>query len=85
MNKRYQLRKAVGRYWLLDMSQKGLAYKKPVCMNETGAYFWELIQKGYSKEMIIQYLCDEFGLEKSEATEDVEGYYKNLQQHGIEI
>lgn len=85
MTDKYQLRQAAGMYWLLDMSQKGLEYKKPVCMNETGAYLWELIRNGYSKEMVIKHLCEEFGLNQDEASEDVEGYYNTLLQHGIEI
>ena len=33
----YQLRYAAGIYWLLDMSQPGYPYRKPLPLNEMGA------------------------------------------------
>lgn len=82
---KYQLRHAAGIYWLLDMSQSGFNYKKPVPMNETGATLWKLLEKGYSKEQLIEYLCNEYGIESNEASKDIEVYYNNLRQYGIII
>ena len=37
-DRRYQLRHAAGRYWLLDMQQEGLVYHKPIELNECAAF-----------------------------------------------
>lgn len=79
----YQLREAAGRYWLLDMRQKGLKFKKPLCLNESGAYFWELIRQGKTKEQIICHLCDEFHLQQNEAKEDLEAFIEQLEEYNI--
>lgn len=36
-NNGYELRKAAGLYWLLDLRQDGEHYKPPLAMNEMGA------------------------------------------------
>lgn len=82
---KYQLRHAAGMYWLLDMEQKGPEYKKAVCMNESGAYFWKLIEEGKTKEQISEHLISEYGLDKAEAEQDVKEFFDNLQKQGIEI
>ena len=54
---RYQLRRAAGRYWLLDMEQEGVPYRRPLCMNEMGAAVWELLVRGLDREGIVEELC----------------------------
>lgn len=83
--KDYQLRHAAGMYWLLDMKQEGLTYKKPLCLNEGGAYIWERIQEGMSKEQIVQHLVAEFDLFEIDARQDVDLFYGQLQQHQITL
>ena len=72
-------------YWLLDMEQSGFSYKKPVPINETGATLWKLLEKGYSKEQLKEYLCDEFKIDSNEASKDIEAYYNVLRQYEILI
>ena len=46
----YQLRYAAGIYWLLDMSQPGYPYRKPLPLNEMGASIWRMMEKGWGQE-----------------------------------
>ena len=41
-NERYQIRKAAGVYWLLDMEQSGIEGRGCVMLNESGALIWNL-------------------------------------------
>jgi hypothetical protein len=79
----YQLRCAAGKYWLIDMKQTGPDYHKPLCLNEGGAYLWELLQNGLEKEQIITHLCHEFNLPPEEVRQDVEGFFMQLELHQI--
>ncbi len=85
MGKNYQVRKAAGRYWLLDMGQKGLDYKKPVPLNETGATIWELLQKSDSIERAVEEFAKGYGVEKEAVLEDVMQFLEQLRQQGISI
>ena len=53
-DRHYQLRHAAGRYWLLDMQQEGLDYRKPVVLNECAAFIWKRNDQGEPQEQIAQ-------------------------------
>lgn len=74
----YQLRHAAGRYWLLNVKQRGLDYIRPLCLNECGAYLWKMLCEGLDKITIADRLCDEFGLERGDALKDVEDFLEQL-------
>lgn len=81
--KRYQLRKAAGKYWLLDMEQTLDAYKQPIPFNEVGARIWELLSENYSIEGIVEILSKEYEATKAEIQPDVEDFLDQLKQKGI--
>ena len=54
---RYQLRRAAGVYWLLDMEQDGLSCERPIMLNECGAFLWQRFRDGKTKEAAVQELC----------------------------
>jgi len=81
--KRYQLRYAAGIYWLLDMEQTGEEYKKPVTMNECGAYIWQNYIESASEQEIAGMLHRRYGISSEEALEDIRGFIKQLQEQGI--
>lgn len=83
MDAEYQMRKAAGGYWLLDMGQTGLAYKNPVPLNETGAEIWELTEAGKTPEQIAEKFAKDYGIAKEEALADVRQFFEQLKQQGI--
>jgi hypothetical protein len=76
----YQLRRAAGKYWLLDMQQQGFDYHSPICLNESGAYLWQLYQTGCTREEIAGQLSREFGLGWEEALQDTNDFFNCIQQ-----
>lgn len=85
MGERYQVRKAAGGYWLLDMWQEGLDYKNPVPLNETGAAIWGLLCQGKMPEQAAAEIAAEYGIEKEEVLSDVRQFLEQLKQQGISI
>lgn len=81
---RYQLRHAAGLYWLIDMEQKGVPFKRPVPMNEVGAVIWNMLQEG-QRDRIADRLCMEYQVSREQAAQDVEQFLKNLSRHGVSI
>lgn len=76
----YQLRYAAGMYWLLNVKQRGFDYIRPLCLNESGAYLWQMLCEGMDKMKIADRLCNEFGLECEEALKDVEDFLEQLKK-----
>lgn len=78
----YQLRKAAGVYWLIDMDQKGVPFKKPIPVNEMGADIWRLLEQG-NKEEAAEWLCEEYEIGQEQAAHDMELFLYELRQRGI--
>lgn len=84
MDAKYQLRKAAGCYWLLDMTQSGLDYKRPVPLNESGARIWQLMADEGSKiEQAAQVMAQEYGIAASDALLDIRQFMEQLKKQGI--
>lgn len=79
---RYQLRFAAGQYWILDMEQAGIPYKKPLMVNEIGAGIWEMGSKGMGREEIAECLCREYHAGRQEVLEDIDRFRKQLETAG---
>jgi len=77
---RYQLRKAAGVCWLLDLEQQVGAYKKPMVMNSVGARIWELLSSGKTENEAAEALAEEYGEEKEEISKDVAAFIKQLEK-----
>lgn len=80
---RYQLRYAAGCYWLLDMTQPGVPYKKPLPLNKTGADIWKKTEAGLSLDAIAESMSSQFGVPVDEMKQDVENFYRQLEECGI--
>ena len=81
---RYKLRKAAGRYWLLDMEQPGFPYKLPVVINEGGAFIWQFLAEGLSVTCIAEKLAMEYGIPEEEAWQDIIQFISQLKEQGID-
>lgn len=81
----YQLRYAAGKYWLLDMKQKGVPYKRPMIMNSMGAKIWNLMTKNWSIEQITTVLIKEYDVTAEEIREDIVQFQKQLTAFGVAI
>jgi len=80
---RYQLRFAAGQYWILDMEQEGIPYKKPLMVNEIGARIWEMGAEGMKKDEIADCLCGEYQAGRQAVLEDIDRFRKQLETAGF--
>lgn len=80
---RYQLRKAAGRYWLLNMEQPGFPYKQPVVINEAGAFIWQNLADGLSVTCIAEKLGKEYNIPEEEAHQDIMQFMNQLEGQRI--
>lgn len=85
MGTMYQVRKAAGTYWLLNMEQDGLIFQKPVPLNESGAGIWQLLEEGKKPEQIAVIFAGEYGILAQEALEDIQQFIKQLEKQGISM
>lgn len=82
-DRRYQLRHAAGRYWLLDMQQEGLTYRKPIELNECAALIWEMCVRKRTQEEIASELQKHYGISMQQARKDAEQFIIRLREQGL--
>ncbi len=82
-DRRYQLRHAAGRYWLLDMQQEGLTYRKPIELNECAAFIWEAYTSGQTQDQIASELQKHYGISMQQARKDAEQFVIRLREQGL--
>lgn len=83
--KRYQIRRAAGLNWLLDMEQDANPYREPVPMNETGAKLFAALEEGKTREGLIDMLVREYEIPPDEARTDTEAFLKQLSDFGYTV
>lgn len=72
------LRKVAGEYWLIDISQKTIKYKKPLQINEVGAQIYTLYAKGKSCDDIVDLLSNDYKVEKLALENDVKAFLNKI-------
>ena len=81
----YQLRYAGGRYYLLDMGQLGVPYKRPMELNDIGAQIWQMLAEGYTGDVIAERLASEYNAKVEDVRKDVLQFQKSLLTYGVKI
>lgn len=84
-NERYQLRKAAGLYWLVDMEQSGVGRQEPIVLNECGAYIWKQYRLLQSETAVAEVLSREFGISAQEGLTDIRQFFQQLKEQGLDV
>lgn len=82
---RYIIRHAAGRYWLIDIKQAGMPYKKPIIINSAGAFIWEKYRVGLKVDEIAALISNECGISQMEALNDIKAFMEQLEKQGVEF
>lgn len=84
MADKYQLRNVAGVSWLLDVSQDGINYKRPLPLNETASTIWTMLTEGKEKSEIAEYLCEGDMELKSEIEKDIDEFVEQMREAGAD-
>ena len=79
----YQLRKAAGSYWLIDMRQSGKDWRQPLRLNETGVQLLEGFYEGRTPDELADDLAERYELSPEEVREDVHAFLAQLAANGV--
>lgn len=82
---RYQLRKAAGLFWLVDMEQSGAERQEQIVLNESGAYIWRQYERLQSETAVAEVLSSEFGISAQEGLADIRQFFQQLKEQGLDI
>lgn len=79
------LRNVAGEYWLLDISQTTIEYKKPLRLNEVGASIYTLYAEGNREKEIVEILSSEYDVEGEVLAGDVKAFLEKIKSYSTNI
>ena len=75
------LRKIAGEDIVVPIGNNIADFNGVIRLNESAAFLWKVLQEEISKEDLVNSLIEEYEIDKSLATNDVEGFLNILEEH----
>ena len=83
IDKEYVLRQIGDDYIIVPVGQAALSFNGMITVNETGAFLWEQLVKGTSKEGLLQTLLETYEVIQEEAERDIDEFLDVLYKNSI--
>ena len=79
----FLLREVAGNYIVVAVGSAVKTFNGVINLNQTGAFLWELLQKGAEKEDLVKELLEEYEVDEQTASKDVDIFIERLQQANL--
>ncbi|MBP5529154.1 MAG: PqqD family protein [Lachnospiraceae bacterium] len=79
----YEIHNAAGTFFVVNISQQGDVFEKPLEVNEFGALACNYLKNGKTLEETAALLSEEYEADFSEVKKDVEIFYESLLNGGL--
>lgn len=83
IEKEYILRQIAGDYIIVPVGSAALEFNGMITVNETGAFLWEKLRKGTTKEELLHAMLEEYEVSEKEAEADIQEFLQMLQENKI--
>ncbi len=79
----FLLRKVADSYVVVPVGKMSLDFNGIITLNETGAFLFELLQKGCEREDLIAKLLDEYEVSAEKASADVDKFLEKVKESDV--
>ena len=79
----FLLRKVADSYVVVPVGKMSLDFNGIITLNETGAFLFELLQKGCEREDLIAKLLDEYEVSAGRASADVDKFIEKVKDADV--
>lgn len=77
------MRKVADSYVVVPVNNLTLDFNGIINLNETGAFLFELLQKGADREELVQKMLDEYEVTRDKAENDIDNFIKKVKDADI--
>ena len=82
-NTDFMLRDIAGEVILVPTGAATQQFNGMITLNEVAAFIWKNLDESESREILVDKLMDEFGVDRETATRDVIGFVSALYERGL--
>lgn len=79
----FMLRKIADSYVVVPVGRQTLDFNGIINLNETGAFLFELLQKGASRDELVEKLLGEYEVERDRAQADVDKFIQSVKDADV--
>lgn len=83
IKKDFILKKIAGSYIVVPVRQEAVDFSGIIKLSESGAFLWEILEKGAEKEELVAKLLDEYLVDEATAQTDVDRFIDRLKEAGL--
>lgn len=70
-------------YVVVPIGENLVDFSAMITINDTGAFIWQLLEKGSDIDSIVSSMCSEFAIDESTARLDCEEFIKILEDNKV--
>ncbi len=79
----FVLKNIADNYVVVSVGEGNVDFNSMITTNETGAFLWEIIEKGATKEDLVKAVLAEYDVEEAIVIADVERFIQKLSDKNI--
>ena len=79
----YLLREVAGSNIVVPIGEGELNFSGVITLNDVGAFFWKKLEKGCTKEELLDSLLAEYEIDKETASSDIDEFVGKLKEAGL--
>ncbi len=79
----FMLRQVAGSYIVVSYGKRAVDFNGMITLNGTGAFLWNKLEKGATKEELIAALLDAYETDEKTARRDIEMFVQKLEDAQI--
>ena len=77
------LRKVADSYVVVAVGNRVKDFNGVINLNSTGAFLWQLLEKGISEEELVAKFLDEYDVDKEILKKDLAGFLQKIREAGL--
>ena len=79
----YLLREVAGSNIVVPFGEGELNFSGVITLNDVGAFFWQKLDKGCTKEELLKALLTEYEIDEKTASNDIDEFVGKLKEAGL--
>lgn len=81
----YVLKEVADTFIVVPVGTGDIDFNTLVTLNETGAFLWKILEKGATKEELLEKLLGEYDVTAEKASEDLDKFIKKISDAGLTV